>query len=198
MLVGKCIFDAESKKELVKKVEKGDYYLPTTLSKETVSFLNGMLQYDINKRLSADELSKHHFLTKEINEFTPINLEEVKNIIEGEKLKINLKENQLIWSLFETEGPKSDNISQAVKSDPQTNEDHQVKLLENEINDININNNENNSENDILSGDLLKEELLKAFEIMNSDFICSEYKMIPIILGNDSFIDGRPKFVGDI
>ena len=56
MLIGHCTFDADSMKDLVSKVEKGDYFIPTTLSKEAVSFLNGMLQYDIKKRLTAKQL----------------------------------------------------------------------------------------------------------------------------------------------
>ncbi len=51
MLVGKCSFDADSMENLVKRVEKGDYILPTSLSKEAVSFLNSMLQYDYKRRL---------------------------------------------------------------------------------------------------------------------------------------------------
>ena len=61
MLIGKCTFDAESMKELVSKVESGNYFLPTYLSKEAVSFLNGMLQYDLKKRLSAEQLYNHKF-----------------------------------------------------------------------------------------------------------------------------------------
>ena len=62
MLIGKCPFDAESMKDLVKKVEKGDYFIPTTLSKEAVSFLIGMLQYDLKKRMTAKQLLRHKFI----------------------------------------------------------------------------------------------------------------------------------------
>ena len=53
MLIGKCTFDAQSMKELINKVEKGNYFLPTYLSKEAVSFLNGMLQYDSKKKIKC-------------------------------------------------------------------------------------------------------------------------------------------------
>ena len=58
ILIGRSAFDSEDIEELYQKINKGDYYLPITLSKESVSFINGMLQYDSNKRLSFDELKK--------------------------------------------------------------------------------------------------------------------------------------------
>jgi len=98
LLIGKSAFDSENMDELVKRIELGDYYLPITLSKETVSFLNGMLRYDSKKRLSFDKLSKHKFLTKNINEFTKINLDELQNARVG--VLINTKENGPIWDYF--------------------------------------------------------------------------------------------------
>ena len=98
LLVGKSPFETQDMDELVKKIELGDYYIPITLSKETVSFLNCMLQYDSENRLSFDKLSKHKFLTKNINEFTKINLDELKNIKVG--ILINTKENGAIRDYF--------------------------------------------------------------------------------------------------
>ena len=40
--------------ELVNKVETGKYKVPTNLSKEVISFLNGMLQYNSNIRLDIN------------------------------------------------------------------------------------------------------------------------------------------------
>ena len=101
MLIGKATFEANTMKELAFKVEKGEYTLPTTLSKEAVSFLNAMLQYDSSYRLTAEELSRHHFLTRDIKQFTRINMNEVKNnLTEDDKLKINVKKNQSIWAIF--------------------------------------------------------------------------------------------------
>ena len=61
MLIGQSAFNSKTMEELVKKVESGSYNIPTNLSKEVVSFLNGMLQYNAQKRLSANELARHHF-----------------------------------------------------------------------------------------------------------------------------------------
>ena len=66
MLIGKATFEAENMKELVTKIETVEYTILTSLSKEVVSFLNTMLQYDSNYRLGWEELSRHYFLTKNI------------------------------------------------------------------------------------------------------------------------------------
>ena len=101
MLIGKATFEANNMKELVRKIETGEYTLPTTLSKEVVSFLNAMLQYDPKLRLSAEELSRHYFLTKNFQDFTKIDINKIKkNLTNDEELKINVKNNQSIWVIF--------------------------------------------------------------------------------------------------
>ena len=65
MVVGELPFDAQNLEELWKKVEIGKYDIPSTLSKEIVSFINGMLQKDLNKRLTANQLLNHVFLKKQ-------------------------------------------------------------------------------------------------------------------------------------
>ena len=106
MLIGKATFNCQSMDELVKKVECGSYQIPTNLSKEVISFLNGMLQYNAQKRLSADELARHHFLTKNVNQFEPIDLRKVSNKVRNNNLNINIKQNQTIWSIFNEEDEK--------------------------------------------------------------------------------------------
>ena len=65
MVVGELPFNAQNLEELCKKVEIGKYNIPSTLSKEIVSFINGMLQKDFNKRLTANQLLNHEFLKKQ-------------------------------------------------------------------------------------------------------------------------------------
>jgi serine/threonine protein kinase len=100
MLIGKPCFDAESMDELVTKIEQGTYSVPTTISKEMVSFLNGMLQYESDKRLSSEELENHPFLKKKVRDFEKIDIERVKRKIDNKGLNINVKKNQTIWSIF--------------------------------------------------------------------------------------------------
>ena len=103
MLIGKSAFDAEDMDELVEKIENGTYTVPTNLSKEVISFINGMLQYDSQKRLSCDELSRHPFLTTEVKDFHPIDLQKVSKKIDSSGLKINTILNKSIWAIFNAE-----------------------------------------------------------------------------------------------
>lgn len=103
LLIGKTVFNAETMNDLVQKVESGNYHVPTSLSREMVSFLNSMLQYDGSKRLNAEELSKHAFLTKDVRNFTKINIRQVQRKIDNKGLNINIKRNQTIWSIFNEE-----------------------------------------------------------------------------------------------
>jgi serine/threonine protein kinase len=100
MLIGKSAFDSEDMDELVEKIENGTYTVPTNLSKEVISFINGMLQYESTKRLSCEELSRHPFLTKEVKDFHPIDIKKVSKKVEDKKLKINVKQNKSIWAIF--------------------------------------------------------------------------------------------------
>ena len=106
MLIGKSAFNSKTMDELVQKVESGSYAIPTNLSKEVVSFLNAMLQYNANKRLSANELARHHFLTKNVKDFQPIDLRKVSNKIRRNNLNVNIKKNSTIWSIFNEEDEK--------------------------------------------------------------------------------------------
>ena len=65
-----------------------------------VSFLNGMLQYRGEKRLSSDELSEHPFLKKNVREFTKIDTTKVKKKIDNNGLNINIKKNKTIWGFY--------------------------------------------------------------------------------------------------
>ena len=103
MLIGKSAFNSKTMKELVQKVESGSYVIPTHLSKEVVSFLNAMLQYNSKKRLTSNELARHHFLTKKVNEFESIDLRKVSNKVNQNKLNVNIKRNNTIWSIFNQE-----------------------------------------------------------------------------------------------
>ena len=100
MIIGKSAFDSKSMQELINKVQSGTYSVPTKLSKEIVSFLNAMLQFNAKKRLTCDELSRHAFLTKNVSDFEPIDLGMVSDKIHKNNLNINIKRNSTIWSIF--------------------------------------------------------------------------------------------------
>ena len=235
MLIGKATFEADTMKELVQKIENGEYTLPTTLSKEVVSFLNAMLQYDPKIRLSSEELSRHHFLTKNIKEFTRIDISKVQKCLTGEDtLKINVKKNQSIWSIFNNDdvlndvpgyilNEKKDNFLTPIPENEgnieQNNMNNQkynnymrsntqritnpgnygfANHLQQKNKNFNDNNNSTPNNNDIQKGRAyshyspskkgvknLKEDLQKAFDVINEEFLYLAPIFIPLIPGNN-------------
>jgi serine/threonine protein kinase len=125
MLIGKAVFDAEDIDELVYLIEKGDYKVPSNLSKEVVSFLNGMLQYDSTIRLNSAQLLHHRFLTENTKNFHKIDLSQVSGKVDNKDLTINVKgnKNQTIWAIFnEEDAKKLTNISPAqLEKNPKDN-----------------------------------------------------------------------------
>jgi len=87
LLIGKNPFDACSMDELLEMVIKGDFYIPITISKEAISFLNCMMRYDLKDRLSIDILYNHEFLRKNVNVFTKL---EIKNKDFEPEIKLNI------------------------------------------------------------------------------------------------------------
>ena len=183
MLVGKNAFNAESMKELLKKVEKGNYYLPKSLSREVVSFLNGMLQYDPKKRLSSDQLYHHKFLTKPFSELVRIDLNKAQNHLKGSKIEISSKNNQSIWVIFEGEENSLDQISMDM-----IEEDMKSPQVDRYIN-MKVEKKKEKNQKDAnlkhISEDDIKKEFLSALIDINDDFIYIEPKLIPIIPGDD-------------
>ena len=159
MLIGQSVFNAQTMNELVKKVEDGSYSIPTSVSKEVASFLNGMLQYDSNLRLNAEELSVHPFLTKRVNEFNKIDTKRAQKKIDNKGLNINVKQNKTIWAIFNEddekklvnikggrdmpapEGPLSEDYDYGIRK-AQT---EKIKDINNIINNNNLQNNNINS-----------------------------------------------------
>jgi len=100
MLVGNLTFYGRNMNELYEKVKQGNYKMPLWLSKEAVSFLNGMLQYDSNKRFSSDDLLRHDFLIKNVKDFQKVDKDQLKGKIQGNMMKINIRDNNTIWGIF--------------------------------------------------------------------------------------------------
>ena len=92
MLRGKNVFNVSSIGDLVNKMNNGQYKLPKTASREVISFLSGMLQYEGKNRLTAQQLIKKSFLTKNVRDFTYLDInKELKQSKELIQLKSNLE-----------------------------------------------------------------------------------------------------------
>ena len=104
MLVGRTPFSGNSMQDLFKKVKIGNYALPTSLSREVVFFIEGMLQQDPKKRLSCKELLNHDFLTKNVRQFKPLDARTIPGVVtqQGGQIKINSGANQKVPNLGQT------------------------------------------------------------------------------------------------
>ena len=103
LLTGELLFQVNNMKELMKKVEEGNYTIPLNKNfyKESISFLNCMLQYNPDDRLSINELAQHDFIIKNVNQFTQANINQLFNKIDRKKrLVINTKDNKTIKNVF--------------------------------------------------------------------------------------------------
>ena len=101
MLTGINLFKAKNIEELKNNVEKGNYYLKVDdLSNEMLSFLNCMLQYDPEKRLSAEELLKHQFLTGDPENFQKAEVSTISYKITDGILTVNIFNNKTIGHYF--------------------------------------------------------------------------------------------------
>ena len=188
LLIGKSTFDSETMKELLIKVNKGNYFLPKYLSKEAVSFINCMLQYDPKKRLSADKLYNHKFLRNKTNEFNKIDLKEVKKKLKGSKMQINSRKNESIWNIF-GEGVV-ESIIEEVEIDEKKNKDELIGMYNSltgstflEKYQDNQNNVNNNNKINKKEGYNLEDMFWKAIDEINIDSISVKPKLTPFISG---------------
>ena len=100
MMIGCSPFSADEIEVLKEKIKDGTYKVPISLSKESVSFLNSMLQYEPPKRFSANELKSHPFLVKNINDFTHIDKNKLSQKIYGDELIMNIKEDEKYFDII--------------------------------------------------------------------------------------------------
>ena len=201
LFMGKLAFETNDIKILEEKIEKGYYYLPTTYYKEVVGFLVGMLQYNSDIRLSAEELSRHPFLNKNIRYFERINIKEMKQYIKNDQLELGIYEDKYLWNLFNV---KYGRYLEIIPEDSDVSESiffNKTIQKKNTISKIHNNNNNNYSYNFSMfnksssyfnnnnqfqkNSDEFKNKLKKAFEKINEDFLIMQPVFIPLLPGND-------------
>ena len=93
LLTGKKPFEGKNKEDIYNHIIKGTYELPAYLkaSKEIITFINGILQYNPNKRFDWIQIKEHPFLKNNVENFTYIE----KDII------LNTKDNNLNFGEYE-------------------------------------------------------------------------------------------------
>ena len=128
MLIGKPAFDSEDISELTSKVQEGKYKVPTTLSREAISFLDGMLQYDSFERLTCEELSNHPFLKNDVKDFHLIDAKQVSNNPDNNQNEIILdSKNKSVWTLFDNEDETEVNNTPSQIPNSEVKENEEMK-----------------------------------------------------------------------
>ena len=180
LLTGHQLYDVKRMEDLVKQTEEGIYRISSDLSKETISFLNYMLRYDPKKRLDIDQLSKHKFITKEVKDFTKIDRSKLS--------KENLEASHLVFNLKKS---KIDYLDKSMIEDKEKEEklDEFQEELKEKFNKIKISNNpiekkeEEEEKNEIIVKDDIEKFIWESIDIMNSDAMSIEPKLVPFIPG---------------
>lgn len=94
LLTGTTPFDGNTYEELINNVKDGKYSIKKdlNLSKEAISFISELLQYDANKRLDINGVINHDFLKKNVKDFEHKGFEKLGEVKEKEIiLNINIK-----------------------------------------------------------------------------------------------------------
>ena len=137
LLIGTPAFDASSYDELIDKIEKGNYRIPhdIILSKEAISFLNGMMRYEPKSRYSVEQLSKQYFLTRDPSTFHPFELKKNKMNL-AQSIVLTSKENKNsnisnIWKIYEN----ADNVAEFDPSETTDEKSFCQKIRANKIKD---------------------------------------------------------------
>ena len=114
LLIGAPPFDATTYDDLVSKIKQGSYKIPNELklSKQSISFINAMLQFDHNLRFDIDLLAKHEFLVKDVSTFDQIDLKKASDskYIQGDNIMLSAKDQlkKSFWNLFDSSSQEFD------------------------------------------------------------------------------------------
>ena len=117
--------------EIEVRVEKGNYTFPKELkaSVEIITFINGLLQYDSEKRLNWEQIKQHPFIVKGVKNFNFVDLEKVSN--EGNEITFNTKQsNNYLWML--NSNCEKENNEKIVRKEDNINHKEQKNLVDKE------------------------------------------------------------------
>ena len=139
LLTGQPPFLGDNPKDIYNQIKEGKYKLPSSLiaSVEILTFINGLLQYEPQKRLDWEGIKNHDFLNKNVQEFTYIKLNSIKEN-DKDDIEMNSKNNiNLLWILFKAKDSSLtfDQINFINMNETQKKELAQ-KINENKINNV--------------------------------------------------------------
>ena len=144
LLTGQAPLSGSNPEEIYNKIKSGQNSFPTKLvaSIEIISFINGLLQFNPEKRINWSQIKSHPFLTKNVDNFNFIEL----NAIDKNEIEKNPEEcDNLLWLFFKTKSSElildkiNINSKEAEKDETEIN----INLNENIITESIIINNEN-------------------------------------------------------
>lgn len=135
LLAGKTPFEGNDSQEIYQKIINGIYTFPTGLkiSVEIISFIANLLQYHPYNRMNLFEIKGHPFLKKNVKDFKYIEFDD------DNKIEINIKENNI------------DNLINNLLSKVDRryiDYENELKIKDNEINELNQKIIELNKENE--------------------------------------------------
>ena len=100
MLIGLKVFFKEDFEKVLEQIRERKYSLPTNLSYEIISFINGMLLYEPQKRFDIYDSLTNSFLERNVKYYKKIYLEKVADKIESNKNEIKDLNKINIWYIF--------------------------------------------------------------------------------------------------
>jgi serine/threonine protein kinase len=125
LLVGRPVFISNNVKQLFEEIMSGKYSIPENLkiSLEAISFINGLLQFYPDKRMTWNQIRNHPFIVNDIENFHFIDLTTVDK--HNEKVLIDTKNcENFLWVLYKT------NFSNNITIDKIDNEVFEAKAHE--------------------------------------------------------------------
>ena len=152
LLIGKPPFYNKDCKILFNNILNGIYTYPKNinLSIESISFINGLLQFNPKKRFNWNDIKNHPFIKKNSNGFHKINLKlnDFNNNDNFKEIELDSKNyDNFIWIVFKDNNQVGVRLDQVNVNIIQNNlKEEYIKKEENEKKKIE-NNNDNNNNN---------------------------------------------------
>ena len=170
LLTGEKPFLGDNRNEIYNKIKEGKYNLPKSLiaSYEIISFINGLLQFNAEKRMDWPQIKKHPFLIKNVDDFTFIELNAVKSI-DKDIIEMNTKNNDnLLWILYNGKNINFNIDKLNINSDENEKKEMEKIINENKVNNEDIQKvREEKKINIEEEKKRLKEEIKKAEKLKN-------------------------------